>query len=165
MRFIALSLLVLASGCAPHRVSLEGLRPRAAEAIDPRLPIPSKPVAGAPSAALPDRVAALERRADQGAAAFAALLPQANAAAARAGANGSESWIEAQQLISALVGARGPVTLALGDLDELAAETVAARGDLSVADRALVSAAAARVAAIDAEQAATVDRVRARTAR
>lgn len=165
LRLLPLALLVTLAGCASQRVSLEGLRPRAAEAIDPRVPLPTAPVAGPADARLASRIAELEQRAQAGAAAFDALVPSAQAAASAAGAQGSESWIEAQERLSALVGARAPVSLALADLDAIGGATVEARGDVAVADREMLGAASRRVAAIDTAQQETIAALRVRLQR
>jgi hypothetical protein len=54
-------------------------------------------------------------------AAFAALRPEVEAAVAaeRSAAPASEAWIVAQQALSRLSVARGPLTVALGDIDAL----------------------------------------------
>jgi hypothetical protein len=65
---------------------------------------------------------------------FAALLPRVQDAASSAGAQGSESWIAAQQLLSALEGSRAGTTGALGRLDELIAERVLAGQDAGLAE-------------------------------
>ena len=161
-RFAPALLLALAlTACATERVSLEGLRPRAAEAIDPRVPLPTEAVAGPVTGSLAERVAAAEARADGGRGRFAELLPAARAAAGRAGARGSESWLDAQQLLSGLVAARAPVTLALGDLDAIGGQALQGRGDLGVADRKRLFDAAQRIGAIDAEQQAAIAAIRA----
>ncbi len=53
--------------------------------------------------------------------AFAAMRPEVEAAvaAARGAAPASEAWIVAQQAISRLAVAQGPLTVALGDIDAL----------------------------------------------
>ena len=160
--FFALTAL---SACASQQVSLEGLRPRGAEAIDPRVPLPSEPVAGPADRSLAARIADAEQRAAEGAAAFDRLLPSARAAAGQAGARGSESWIAAQELLSALTGVRAPVSTALAELDALGGRRVEAMRDIGVADRAQLFAAASRVAGIDADEQAAIEAIRARLAR
>lgn len=75
-------------------------------------------------AGLRSRIANLVGRAQGGQRAFADLLPRAREAASGAGVEGSEGWIAAQQLLSALESARAPSTQALGELDALLAERV-----------------------------------------
>ena len=81
--------------------------------------------------------------------AFRSAAAEAQRLAAAAGTPQSESWIAAQQALSAAVAARAPTTRALGDIDEAAAVALKARGDLSPADLAAVEAAAGEVAALD----------------
>ena len=79
---LALSLaLATVSGCASSRVSLEGLRPRAAEAIDPRVPLPTEAVGKPADTSLSGQISAAEARAAAGAQQFDALLPSARSAA------------------------------------------------------------------------------------
>ncbi len=161
----AIVLALTLGACASHRVSLEGLRPRAAEAIDPRVPLPTEAVGKPADSSIAGRIAAAERQARDGAAQFDALLPAARAAAANASGNGSESWIAAQQLLSALVGARAPVSDALADLDALAGGRVESVGDLGVTDREQLFAASGRLSAIDANQQSALATLRTRLAR
>lgn len=158
-------MLLLLAGCASPRVSLEGLRPRAAEAIDPRIPLPTEAVGKPADASIAGRIAAAQSDARTGVAQFDALLPSARAAAAKAGAMGSESWVEAQELLSALVEARAPLTLALADLDAIAGGRVETIGDLGVTDRERLFAATARLAAMDSDQQAAIAALRSRLAR
>ena len=69
---------------------------------------------------LPARVAAFVEAGRRGQAAFEATLPAARAAVGRAGASGSDSWIEAQQAISRLETTRATVANALSELDAYA---------------------------------------------
>jgi hypothetical protein len=74
----------------------------------------------------------------------------------RAGAPQSESWIEAQLQVSALIAARAPVTRAMGDIDALGSEALVTRGYILAGDRKAVERAAATVSAIDEREAALV---------
>ena len=87
--------------------------------------------------------------------------PPASPASA-AGASHSESWISAQQALSAAMEARGPTTRALGDIDGLAATALATKGGMSAADLAAIRSAAERAAEVDRRQA---DRIKALEAR
>lgn len=126
------------------------LAPRAAERIDPRVPIAdtsgSLPASSAIAAQL-ERLVATARGA-QGDAERA--ITAAEASAARAGPRQSESWIAAEQLVSAAIAARYPVTKALGDIDALTSRSV---NQLVPADLANVTRAANEVSAIDRRQA------------
>nr|WP_295370968.1 hypothetical protein [uncultured Sphingosinicella sp.] len=93
-----------------------------------------------PDPQLGARVAELLASARRGQSEFAAVLPAANRAAARAGAAGSENWIAAQQEISRLESARTRTVDALAELDALAIR----RSDAPVAEadyQAVLSAA------------------------
>lgn len=155
-----LVLIVAATAACRAPVSMApSLAPRAAESIDPRLPVvPSGDVRPA-DAALVARLQALVAQARAGDQAFRAAAGEAQRLAAAASAPQSESWVVAQQALSAAVAARAPTTRALGDIDALAAQAVATRGGLAPADLAAVQTAAAEVAAIDRRQAETVDAI------
>ena len=71
-------------------------------------------------AGLPARIAALTAEVRRGQREFNSALPAARAAAERAGAPESESWIEAQQTLSRLEAAGAVSGKALSDLDALA---------------------------------------------
>ena len=90
---------------------------------------------------------ALIAQAEAGQAAFAAELPEARRATARAGASGAEAWVLAQQAVSRAEAARTPTARALGDLDALVLREAAA-AELSAADYAVLTAAIDRVAAL-----------------
>ena len=108
-------------------------------------------------AALAARLAELVGLARQGDNAFAAAGGEAQRLAASAGAPQSESWVVAQQALSAAVAARGPTARALGDIDALAAAALVKRGGIAPADLAAIEGAAAKVGAIDRRQAGTID--------
>ncbi len=119
-------------------------------------------VAEAPAAAdagLQGQITTLLAQAREGEIAFAALLPRARAAAAGAGAEGSERWISAQQLLSAAESARTPSTRALGELDRLISARVFEGSDSGLAE---LQAAQAEVAALVEEQQRAVDALRER---
>ena len=114
--------VLLVAGCASGAsADYPSLGKRAIEerfAVVETVPLP-------PPGPLPtDLAARLERwRADAATAdaAFAALRAETAAAvaAARGAAPGSEAWVVAQQALSRLAVARGPVVAALGDADAL----------------------------------------------
>jgi len=159
----ALSLLLL-GGCASV-TDAPSLARRPAEAIDPRLPIVD------PSAALPADpalAAALRRIADpafaQGRAVDAAIA-SADRLAGAAGAPGSESWIAAQQALSAAVAAQAPVTRAMGDFDAAVSDRIRSGARLVPQDLAAVRAIAADLAALDRRQRSALAAVQAQLAR
>lgn len=167
MRRLAPALILsalLLTGCAGV-TDAPSLARRPAEAIDPRLPIPDR------SAALPADpalAAALRRIADPAfaqAAAVDAAIARADALAGSAGAPGSESWIAAQQALSAAVAAQEPVTRALGDFDAAVAERIASGARLVPRDLATVRAIASDLAALDARQRAALGLVQRRLTR
>lgn len=138
------------------------LTPRAAETIDPRLPVSSPVAAEPPSAALVASLAALVEQARAGNSAFRAAIDDAERLAAAAGAAESESWIAAQQALSVAIAARGPTTRAVADIDELAARTIASSGGIPAGDLQAIEAAAGLVAQIAESQAGRIDAVQAR---
>ena len=155
---------LLLSACTSTSTSEPSLAPRAAEAIDPRVPIPNEVVAGPADPALMARIAELMAQIRAGDAAFHVAAEQAERLAAGAGPAQSESWIDAQQALSALVAARAPVTSAMADLDALAAGRVVASGGLLPGDLAAIRAATDEATAIDQREAELIDRLQARLA-
>ncbi len=161
VRRVALPALLLAA-CAACTVPQSGeptLAPRAAEAIDPRVPIPGDVIVGPADPALSARIAQLLVEVQSGEAAFAAAATEAERLAAAAGPPESESWIVAQEALSGLVAARGPVTRAMADLDSLAAARIAASGGILPGDLAAIQAASAEAGATGQRQAETIDRL------
>lgn len=158
---IAMACAALAA-CAPSGGPFPSLLPRAAEAIDPRLPV-AGPVNDRPvTPALAARLAELIAQARSGDSAFQPVAAEAQRLAAAAGPPQSESWVAAQQALSAAVAARGPTARALGDIDALGADRLQAQGGLSPADLEAVATAAAEVGALDRRQAAAIDAVQQR---
>jgi hypothetical protein len=84
---------------------------------------------------------------------FDQAIAQAERLASGAGAPQSESWIVAQQALSAAVAAREPTARALGDIDSLGATKLQAQGGLAPADLDAINRAGAEVGAIDQRQA------------
>lgn len=113
----------------------------------------------AADAQLRSEIEGLVNRARTGEREFAALLPRTEAAARAAGAEGSESWIAAQQLLSALEAARGTTTAALGRLDALLAGRVLARNEAGFVE---LQSAQQDVAALAEAQQRQFDRLQAR---
>ena len=162
MRFFALALLALIGACSAPMVNAPSLAPRAAEAIDPRVPIPDPIATGPASPALVARLDALIGQAKSGDSDFQVAIAEAERLAAGAGEPQSESWVVAQQALSAAVAARAPVTQALGDIDEIGSTQLASKGSVAPADQAALAAAAAAVGEIDRRQAAAIDRIQRR---
>jgi hypothetical protein len=109
---------------------------------------------------LPARLDAFVQAGRRGQAAFEAALPAARAAVARAGAPGSDSWVEAQQALSRVEAGRAAVAGALSDLNDYAVAQAKARplgpGDsrrIGEATEALQRIAAAQQREVEALQA------------
>jgi len=158
MKRLLLASALLLAGCVSDG-PFPSLAPREAEELAIEEPERAPPVV-ADDEGLLAHVAARVADARIGAMAFERALGEAERAVARAGREGSDSWIEAQQAISRLEAARSYTTRAEADLDRLSLT----RADLptSAADQQALNAAIAEVAAIAAGQQARIDRLRAR---
>ncbi len=157
-------LCLVLSACSAPQSGAPSLAPRAAEATDPRVPIPNEIVAGPADPALAARIAGLMAEVHAGDAAFRAAAAEAERLAAAAGPAQSESWIEAQQALSALVAARAPVAKAIADLDEVVAARLAVSGGLLPGDLRALETATAQAGEIGQSEAAVIDRLQARLA-
>ena len=162
MRSLPLLVAFALAGCSTAAMQAPSLAPRAAEAIDPRVPVPEPPVSTIVDPALAARLSSLVSQAEAGHGQFNAAAGPARQAAAGAGPAQSESWIAAQQSLSALIAARAPVTRALGDLDALSATRIQQYGGIAAGDLRAIQAATARVAEIDRGEAALIDQLQAR---
>jgi hypothetical protein len=165
MRRLLILVPIALAGCVKPGGEYPSLAPRAAEAIDPRLPLPSEPSPGPLDAALAGRLASAVGDARGGVAAFDRLAAIAERAAVAAGASQGESWVVAQQALSALVAQHGVTTSAAGDIDAIAAARIDQARWISPANRAAIETAAAEVGAINERQAATIARLGDRLAR
>jgi hypothetical protein len=161
MRALAFLIPIALGGCAQAETEPPSLAPRPAEAIDPRVPVAEMIISPDVSFVLLEQLKVLVNQALAGDAAFQSAAANAERLAATAGPPQSESWIVAQQALSAAVAARAPVTGALGAIDALGAVRIQQSGGISAADMAAITAASARVAEIDAREAALIDRVQA----
>jgi len=164
MRALSPALAILLWGCAAA-TSAPSLAPRPAEAIDPRVPVPEPVLPTAPTPALVQKLDSLVAQAIAGDQAFAPLAERARQLADSAGAKESESWVVAQQALSAAVGARLPVTAAVGDIDALGAQRIQTFGGIGAADLKAIDAASARVSEIDSREAAAITAIQAKLAR
>ena len=153
------------AGCAHSPVNAPSLAPRAAEAIDPRLPVPEPVLSTTPNPALLDQLNALVAQAEAGDSQFQPEAAAAEKAVAAAGAAQSESWIAAQQALSAAVAARAPVTRAAADVDSVGAERIQKLGGIAKADLQVIDTAGARIHAIDEREAALIKSLQDRLAR
>ena len=162
MRAILSLAFVAASACSAPAVEAPSLAPRAAEAIDPRVPVPEPVLSAAADPRLVARLDALVAEAEAGDAAFRAVIDDARRLAESAGPPQSESWVVAQQALSTAIAARAPVTRAMGEIDAIGAERVLATGGIEAANLKAIEAAAARIAAIDERQAGIVNALQGR---
>lgn len=115
----------------------------------------------ADEAGLPARIAAAMAEVRRGQSAFDAALPEARAAAERAGAAESESWIEAQLALSRLEAAGALSGKALADLDALALAEEQSRR-VSPGDLARLQEAIAAAQAVADRQVAEIARIKGR---
>lgn len=153
---------LLPAACSAPGGPFPTLQPRAAEAIDPRLPV-IRPINPAPvDAALAASLARSVGQAHTGEASFAPLMTVAERLAGAAGPRQSEGWIAAEEALSAALAARGPTATALADIDALGGDRLQKQGGMSPADAAAVRSAAAEVGRIDRRQLERIDAVRQR---
>lgn len=152
-----LMLPLLLAGCSSPGGPYPSLQPRAAESIDPRVavvrPMNDRPV----RPALATELAALVDQARGGDAAFGPAAAEAERLTAAAGAPQSESWIAAQQALSAAIAARRPTALALSDIDALGATALQTQGGIAPNDLKAIQNAAAEVGGISRRQAERLD--------
>ncbi|MEO8454275.1 MAG: hypothetical protein ABI454_03890 [Sphingomicrobium sp.] len=159
--FTVLSVAAL-TACATPGGPYPSLQPRAAEAIDPRVPV-ERPMNDRPvSAALASRLAELVAQARAGDAAFESAASEAERLASAAGAPQSEGWVVAQEGLSAAAAARGPTTIALGDIDALGANALQTQGGIAPNDLAAIKSAGAQVGAIEQRQAQRIKAIQRR---
>lgn len=161
VRSAPLAIALLLGACAAP-TGLPTLAPRAAETIDPRLPVAGPTGSSSVEPALARQLARLVGDARRGDGAFETRIADARGRAAAAGGPRTEGWIEAQQALSAAVAAREPVTRALGDIDSLAAAELAREGGIAAGNYAAIRNALAEVGEIDSRQARSVDALRRR---
>ena len=161
-RPVAAAMIAWLAACSSPPATAPSLAPRAAEAIDPRVPVENPVQSGPVEPALAAHLGALLDQVQAGNAAFNDAAAAAERAALAAGPPGTESWIAAQQALSVAQSARGPTTQALSDIDGLAATALATKGGMSAADLDAIRSAAARASEVDRAQA---DRIKGLEAR
>jgi len=153
MRRTALLSILALTACSAPGGPYSSLQPRAAEAIDPRVPV-VRPINDRPvTAGLAARLAALVDQAQSGDAAFDGAASVAERLAGGAGPPRSESWIAAQEALTAAIAARRPTATAMGDIDEIGATALQNQAGIAPNDFAAIKGAAAKVGAIDSSQA------------
>jgi hypothetical protein len=159
MRWMPLLPFAVLTACSAPGGPYPSLQPRAAEAIDPRMPV-VRPLNDRPvTASLAAQLSALVDQARSGNSAFDGAASEAERLAETAGGPQSEGWIAAQEALSAAIAARKPAVTALGDIDALAAAALQAQGGFAPSDLAAIKSAQAEVGALDARQAARIDAV------
>jgi len=157
---------LLVSACSTAGTGPEpSLAPRAAEAIDPQVPIPATVPSGPADGALVAKLEGLVRQARDGVPLLDARQAEAERLAASAGPIASESWLAAQQALSRLVEQYGVTTKAAADIDELASRQLDGQHWIRPADQQAIAAAAASVASISEPQAAAIERLNNQIAR
>jgi Meckel syndrome type 1 protein len=151
--------LCLLAGCAadgPYPSLAQRPAEKAfAEERDAPDPVPPQPAA---DPALVREAQQFVARAEAGRSAFDAAYDAAAPLTARAGAPGSEIWVQAQQAVSRVVSAEAETARAMADLDQLAAARASA-GTLNDADAVALRDASARVQAIADSQAGRLQRL------
>lgn len=157
--------ILLASACSTAPTNEPRLAPRAAEAIDPRLPLPDQVPAGPVDTVLAERLRGLVDAARGGVQEFNGREALANRLAAAAGPMASESWIAAQQALSLLIEQYGVTTKAAGDIDAIAAGQLEGQRWIRPADQQAIAAASADVAEISSRQAEAIERLNSQLSR
>jgi hypothetical protein len=165
MRALPFLIVPILFGCASPEVNAPSLAPRAAEAIDPRVPVPDPVIPMNPAAGLVEHLDRLVAQAVAGDQLFQPLAARALELADAAGPKESETWIVAQQALSAAVAARSPVTAAVGDIDALGAGRIQKLGGIAAGDLMAIGAAAAKVGGIDDRENASIEAIQAKLAR
>lgn len=157
-----LAFVMVLSACSASGGPYPSLQPRAAEDIDPRVPV-EKPVNDRPvTAALASHLAELVAHARSGDLDFETAAEQADRLSVSAGAPQSENWIAAQEALTVTVAARATVGSALADIDETGAIALQTQGGLAPSDLAAIKSAAAEVRRIDQREAARVKAIQVR---
>ena len=159
-----LAMIAILAACASNGGPFPSLQPRAAETVDPRVPI-VRPINDRPATpALADRLAELLERARNGNSAFEPLAARAESLAAAADGPHSDSWVAAQEALSVAIAARDPTAGALGDIDSLGATMLQVQGGLAPNDLAAIQRAGAEVAGLDRRQAERIKAIQQRLA-
>lgn len=161
---IAASLSLLA--CTTTDIGPEpSLAPRAAESIDPRVPVAPTEAIDQLEPSLAALLADAVAKAEAGRAEFAERAATADRLASGAGAVASESWIAAQAALSRLIEQQGVATSAAADVDGMAGQQLNDRRWIGPTNRKAIDDASTRIGAITSEQAAIIDRLKDRLAR
>ena len=165
MKRLAYLAILFVTACSTAPTREPSLAPRAAEAIDPRLPIPDTVPVGPVDASLAARLQELVDAARAGTSEFDTREAQAVRLASAAGPMASESWIAAQQALSVLIERYGATTKSAADIDALASNRIEGQHWIRPADQQAIAVAAAEVSAISNSQAASIARLKEQLAR
>ena len=158
---LPVAVVALSTACARPDIGPEpSLAPRAAEAIDPRVAIPSEVPISSVDAALASKLASLVGQAHAAGPRFNTLRQEADRLSIAAGPPTSESWIAAQQSLSRLIEQQGVTTRMAAEIDEIAATQLKNQRWIAPADREAIAAAAAEVTAINDAQSNGIAQIR-----
>lgn len=150
------------NACSAAGGPYPSLRPRAAEAIDPRIE-PAHPINNRPATpALAAQLETLVEQARAGETAFGPAATEAERLAAGAGASKSESWIAAEEALSAAIAARKPTAMAQADIDALGASALQTQGGIAPNDLKAINAASGEVSEIARGQTDRIDAIQKR---
>lgn len=150
--------------CAPV-ADAPSLARRPAESIDPRLPVVDRSASLPADPALAAAWRSIAAPAFAQAPAVEAAIDRASALAAGAGPRGSESWIAAQQALSAAIGEGEAVTRATGAFDAAVADRIVSGQRLVPQDLAAARRISEELTALDRKLRQGVDAVQQRLAR
>jgi hypothetical protein len=164
-QLLPLLIMPAIAACSSPSMEEPSLAPRAAETIDPRVPIPDVAPVGTVDPALAARLSTLVSSARFAEPTFNAREAEASRLAASAGPMASEGWVAAQQALSQLVKQYGATPQVAADIDALASGQLGGQHWIRPADRQAITAAAAEVAEISDRQAAAIDRIKDQLAR
>jgi hypothetical protein len=114
------------------------------------------------AAGLASRLAGLVDEARGGNAAFDNAAGEAERLASAAGPPHSDSWIAAQEALTAAIAARKATATALSDIDEMGASALQTQGGIAPNDLAAIRSAAAEIAELDRRQADRIDAIQKR---
>ena len=159
---LLLLLALVLPACTAGSGREPSLAPRAAETIDPRVPIPNNPGPVVADSAIQDRLGALLSAVRSADAKFQQQLASVERLVANAGAARSESWVEAQQALSALEASRNEGSRAMADIDAVASGQINARGGISPGNLAAINSALNEANAIAVNQGDALNRLMAR---
>jgi hypothetical protein len=152
------------SACASPGGPYPSLQPRAAEATDPRVPV-VRPLNDRPATpGLIARLSALVDQARSDSSPFDSAASQAERLAAGAGPPQSETWIAAQEALTAAIAARKATADALSEIDEIAATALQTQRGIAPNDFAAIQRAGAEVGALDQHQAERIKAIQRRLA-